>query len=153
MDVYARSARRQAAGEPEPVDGEAWRAKAVSFFRSLADENRLRILGILAGRECSVEELAAMLNLKAPTVSHHLGHLRYLGLVAMRPEGTTHFYRLDMDALRTLSKEFMAPEKIVSFGDDVESSAWENKVLKDFFVGERLKEVPSSFKKRLRGDR
>lgn len=34
------------------------------FFKALADENRLKILGILANRECSVEELAALLRLK-----------------------------------------------------------------------------------------
>src|SRR6266567_4041129 len=35
------------------------------FFKALADENRLKMIGILAEQECSVEELAAMLHLKA----------------------------------------------------------------------------------------
>ena len=124
------------------------RQLAVSFFRSLADENRLRLLGILAGRECGVEELAAMLDLRAPTVSHHLAHLRSLGLVQMRPEGTTHLYRLDVPTLRRLCREVLAPEKIVTFGDDVAADAWEREVLGNFFVGERLKEIPASPKKR-----
>src|SRR5579859_4056290 len=95
------------------------RKRAASFFRSLADENRLRILGIVAGRECSVEELAAMLEIKPPTVSHHLAHLKELGLVQMRAEGTTHLYRLDLENLRVMCRETLAPEQIVTFGDDV----------------------------------
>ncbi len=67
------------------------------FFKALADENRLKMIGILAEQECSVEELAAMLHLKAPTVSHHLAKLKELELVEMRPEGNTHVYRLNSD--------------------------------------------------------
>jgi DNA-binding transcriptional ArsR family regulator len=118
------------------------------FFKSLADESRLRIVGILAGRECSVEELAAMLDLKAPTVSHHLNKLKELGLVRMRAEGTTHVYSLDVETLRALSKDVLTPEKMVSLVDDVEGAAWQRKVLKDFFDGQRLKEIPASRKKR-----
>ena len=43
----------------------------LSFFKVLADESRLKILGILATQERSVEELAELLQLKTPTVSHH----------------------------------------------------------------------------------
>jgi predicted transcriptional regulator len=118
------------------------------FFKSLADESRLRIVGILAGRECSVEELAAMLDLKAPTVSHHLNKLKELGLVRMRAEGTTHVYSLDVETLRALSKDVLTPEKMVSLVDDVEGAAWQRKVFKDFFDGQRLKEIPASRKKR-----
>src|SRR4051812_19082702 len=64
-------------------------------------------LGILATRECSVEELAALLELRAPTVSHHLARLKDLGLVAMRADGNTHLYHLECDALRTLSKDVL----------------------------------------------
>ncbi len=64
----------------------------LQFFKALANENRLKMIGILAEQECSVEELAAMLHLKAPTVSHHLAKLKELELVEMRPEGNTHVY-------------------------------------------------------------
>lgn len=42
----------------------------LNFFKVLANESRLKILGILAQRECSVEELAALLQLKEPTGVH-----------------------------------------------------------------------------------
>ena len=120
----------------------------VRFFKALADASRLRIVGVLAERERGVEELATLLHLKAPTVSHHLTKLKEAGLVQMRPEGTARVYRLDATALRSLSKNVLSPERIGSLADDLDRDAWERKVLKDFFAGERLKEIPASRKKR-----
>jgi DNA-binding MarR family transcriptional regulator len=120
----------------------------LQFFKTLADENRLKIVGILADQECSVEELAAILHLKAPTVSHHLAKLKELNLVEMRPEGNTHVYRLNAEALRNSNKQLLTPEKMASLVDNVEADAWERKVLKDFFDGTQLKEIPASRKKR-----
>jgi hypothetical protein len=118
------------------------------FFKTLADESRLRILGILAGGERSVDDLAAVLDLRAPTVSHHLARHRELGLVTMRADGNTHLYRLDADALRAISRDVLSFERVAGFADDLEAEAWQRKVLRDFFEGERLKEIPASRKKR-----
>src|SRR6476620_1599097 len=93
---------------------------ALQFFKALGDESRLKIAGLLAHREYSVEELAASLSLKPPTVSHHLGILRRIGLVHVRPEGTTHYYRLDLDALRRMHHD-TRPEKI-TVADDAASA-------------------------------
>lgn len=121
----------------------------LGFFKALADESRLKIIGILANRDCSVEELAATLELKAPTVSHHLNKLKELGLVEMSPEGNTHVYSLNAEMLRTMNKELVTPETMASLVDDLPSEAWERKVLRDFLDGERLKEIPASRKKRV----
>jgi DNA-binding MarR family transcriptional regulator len=121
----------------------------LQFFKALADENRLKLLGILANRESSVEELAALLNLKAPTVSHHLNKLKELDLVEMRVDGNTHLYRLKPETLRMLNKELLSPERVAALVDDTSSDAWERKVLCDYFEGARLKEIPASSKKRL----
>ena len=123
-------------------------ALALDFFKALADASRLRMLGVLASGERSVDELAALLELRAPTVSHHLARLRELGLVSMRSDGNVHFYRLDQDALRALSRDVLSFERVASFADSVEVEAWEKKVLRDFFDGQRLKEIPASRKKR-----
>ncbi|KAB8319126.1 metalloregulator ArsR/SmtB family transcription factor [Tolypothrix campylonemoides VB511288] len=119
------------------------------FFKALADESRLKIVGILANQECSVEELAALLQLKEPTVSHHLAKLKELNLVTMRPEGNAHLYQLDSEALQSIRKEIFTPEKIASLIEDVDTEAWESKVLKTYIEGDRLKEIPASRKKRL----
>jgi hypothetical protein len=120
----------------------------LQFFKVLADETRLKLLGVLAIREHSVEELAALLQLKAPTVSHHLAKLKELNLVGMRSEGNIHIYWLNAEALRNSSKGLLSSEKMASLVDDVEGDAYERKVLKDFFEGTRLKEIPASRKKR-----
>lgn len=123
-------------------------ALLLGFFKALADESRLKILGLVATRSCSVEELSELLGLRGPTVSHHLARLRALGLVEMQAEGNTHHYRLRPEALHELSRQLLDAERIKSLVDDVEGEAWERKVLRDFFAGERLKEIPASRKKR-----
>ena len=126
------------------------------YLKALADQSRLRMLGLLATRERSVEELAALLDLKAPTVSHHLALLKALDLVMMRPEGTTHLYRLNAASLEQVNRLLAAPERLAQVASTVASStseadgdAWERKVLRDFFEGMRLKEIPASLKKRI----
>ena len=118
------------------------------FFKALANESRLKIVGILAGRECSVEELAALLQIKEPTVSHHLSVLKDLNLVQLRPEGNTHWYRLDCEALHSINRSVFSPNHMASLVKDVESDAWERQILSNFLSGLRLKEIPASRKKR-----
>ncbi len=127
------------------------------FFKALADESRLKIVGILASQECSVEELAALLELKEPTVSHHLSRLKELNLVSMRPDGNAHLYQLDSDTLQNISKEIFMPEKMASLVQEVNTEAWEQKILRTYIDGDsldsdgvqRLKDIPASRKKRL----
>jgi DNA-binding transcriptional ArsR family regulator len=121
---------------------------ALQFFRALADESRLKIVGLLANGERSVDALADALKLKAPTISHHLAKLREARLVEMRAEGTVHFYRLNTDGLRRMSRDLLTPERIASLADNVEGDAYERKVLQQSFEGERLKQIPASRKKR-----
>ncbi|MBW4613979.1 MAG: metalloregulator ArsR/SmtB family transcription factor [Desmonostoc vinosum HA7617-LM4] len=129
----------------------------LSFFKALADESRLKIVGILANQECSVEELAMLLRLKEPTVSHHLARLKNMNLVSMRPEGNSHLYRLDSETLQSMSKEIFTPEQMASLIEDLETEVWSSKVLKNYIEGnafdknsvQRLKEIPASRKKRL----
>jgi hypothetical protein len=122
----------------------------LNFFKALANENRLKILGILANRECSVEELATLLELKESTVSHHLNRLKAFGLVDMRVVGNDHLHRLNVDGLQAMNKEvFFTPEKISSLVDDVEYEAWERKVFQSFLEEDRIKAIPAGYKKRL----
>ena len=121
----------------------------LSFFKVLANENRLKIVGILSHTECSVEDLAARLQLKEPTVSHHLNKLKELNLVAMRSQGNTHFYQLNVDTLSDLNKSLLSPEQMASWTQNIPTDAWEEKVLRNYLNGDRLKEIPASRKKRL----
>lgn len=123
--------------------------QVLAFFKALADANRLRMVGLLAERERSVEELAALLALKPPAVSHHLGKLKELALVRMRAEGTSHVYALDLERLQALNRAVLQADGVAALADAVEGSAWERKVLRDFFDGERLKSIPVNQNKRL----
>jgi len=120
----------------------------VQFLKALANESRLKLLGLLAERERSVKELANRLHLKEPTVSHHLARLQELGLVSMRPEGTTHRYRLQADTLHRLSRELFTPTQVASIADTVEGESWERKVLRTYFDGDTLTRIPATRKKR-----
>jgi len=120
----------------------------LSFFKALSNESRLKLVGILAQREHSVEELAALVQLKEPTVSHHLSKLKELNLVQMRPDRNTHLYRLNQDALQDLTKAIFTSTQITTVSSDINPDAWEEKVLKSFLEDDRLREIPASRKKR-----
>ena len=123
----------------------------LGILKALADESRLTILGLVARQERSVSELAALLAVKASTVSHHLAKLRVARLVGMRSAGTTHYYRLDTTGLARLRAGLRTPERIASLTANaagVGAAVAETKVLANFLEGERLKEIPASLKKR-----
>jgi len=117
------------------------------FLKTLADQTRLRILGLLAAEKRSVEELAALLDLKPSTVSWHLARLREIGLVEMRAHGNTHVYRMNGKGLGRINRMLAAPERAMMIGD-VEADAWERKVLRDFLEDGHLREIPAYSKKR-----
>ena len=125
------------------------------FFKALADDSRLKIVGILANQECSVEELAVLLHLKEPTISHHLTKLNELKLVKMRSSGSTQLYKLDSEILQSFSKEIFTSVEMDSLIEDGDTQVWENKVLKNYIASDRanshprLQEIPASRKKRL----
>lgn len=64
------------------------------IFKALADETRLRIIGLLTSREMCVCEVMVALHLTQPTASHHLRILENVGLVRDRKEGKWVFYGL-----------------------------------------------------------
>ncbi len=118
----------------------------LEFFKAMAHESRLKLVGLLAQRERSVQELAELMGLKEPTVSHHLAVLEALGLVTVRAEGTTRWRRLDVDALERLNRAVLEPPAALA---PKAQGSWEEKVLANFLDGDgRLKVVPASRRKR-----
>jgi DNA-binding MarR family transcriptional regulator len=117
----------------------------LQFFKALANESRLKLVGAIAQQERSVEELASILDLKEPTVSHHLSKLKELQLVNMRADGNTHYYRLDLDALQEMQKATLTATQAAQ---PVKEEVWETKVLNTFVENDLIKEIPSSRKKR-----
>ena len=122
--------------------------EAVAFFKALADANRLKIVGLLAQQPYSVEELAALLNLKASTVSHHLSKLAQAGLVSAKTESYYNVYQLDEKALQSKSKDLFSQENLAASVVDVDADAYDNKVISDYTRKDgSLKTIPAQRKK------
>ena len=122
----------------------------LEFFKAMAHDSRLRIVGLLAQGERSVQDLAAALDLKEPTVSHHLAILKAQGIVTVRAQGTTRWHALDRDALAALSKRVLQPEAEKATRRPPKAARDPDaEVLRNFVDGEgRLKSIPASRKKR-----
>jgi hypothetical protein len=127
---------------------EATSSEPLEFFRALAERSRLRIVGLLAAREYSVQELARTLGLREPTVSHHLAILKTVGLASVRSEGTIRWYRLEEDALHRRSRALLSRPSLERIAADISAEAGEREVLVNFLEGDRLTKIPVSRKKR-----
>lgn len=67
---------------------------AADTFGQLCDSTRLKILWLLAHSEECVSNIALLVDMSAPAVSHHLRSLRQSGLIVNRREGKEIYYRL-----------------------------------------------------------
>lgn len=120
----------------------------VNFFKAFADTNRLKIVGLLADKPYSVEELAELLNLKPSTVSHHLARLTKAGLVNMRAESYYSMYEVDQKMLEEKSRSLFSKENLSSVASEVDADAYDKKVIKDFTRRDgSLKTIPAQRKK------
>lgn len=120
----------------------------IDFFKALADANRLKILGLLAREPYSVEQLAALLDLRPSTVSHHLARLAEAGLVSARAESYYNVYQLEPEALEALAQRLLAQETLASLAEGVDTGSYQRKVIDNYTLpGGRLKTIPAQRKK------
>jgi len=120
----------------------------VTFFKALTDANRLKIVGLLAEKPYSVEELAALLKLKPPTISHHLAKLVEAGLVNSRAVSYYNVYQLDQAALEARTRTMFSQQELSTVAAEVDADAYDNKVIKDYSRRDgSLKTLPSQRKK------
>ncbi len=133
--------------ENRPVDQAE---QIVAYFQALADVTRLKLVGLLAQRERSVDELVSALDVRQPTVSHHLSKLKLLGLVKLRKGGQVHYYSLDEEFVHRLARQVLSADGLAKLAPSNEGgTTWEKKVLQTFFGPDgSLKEIPTQRKKR-----
>ena len=62
-------------------------------FRQLSDANRVRLFWLLCHCEECVVNLAAMMGMSPPALSHHLRQLRDSGLIVSRRDGKEVYYK------------------------------------------------------------
>ena len=97
-------------------------AAVSDVFKQLSDPNRVRIFWLLSHQEACVVNIAAMLEMSSPAVSHHLRSLVESGLLESRREGKEVYYTApDTELSRLLHQiveqvmEIACPEKQVDF--------------------------------------
>jgi DNA-binding transcriptional ArsR family regulator len=118
------------------------------FFKAMADANRLRILGLLAQENLTVEQLSEILSLRPSTVSHHLSKLSEVGLVSAKSSSYYNVYQLDSDELEAMAKRLLSKDTLPAMASDVDLDAYDQKVVSDYSLpGGQLKTIPSQRKK------
>ena len=68
-------------------------------MKQLGDPTRLRIFWLLCHTEECVINIAAMVSMSSPAVSHHLRILKAAGLLSTRREGKEVYYKADNSKL------------------------------------------------------
>ena len=122
----------------------------IQFFKALSDPNRLKIIGILAQKDLSVEQIAEMLGIGSSTVSHHLARLSKTGLVSARAESYYSIYHLNIDRLESLSKELLSSETLPAVTAEINLDAYDQKVIRNYTEPDgTLKSIPTQMKKLL----
>ncbi len=121
----------------------------LTFFKAMADANRLKIVGLLSQQPYSVEQLAALLNLRPPTVSHHLKMMADAGLVSARAESYYNVYQLESGVLGQIARHLATQDRLPTMAAEVDLQAYDRKVLHDVLGPDgRLKVIPAQRKKR-----
>ncbi|HMS38240.1 MAG TPA: metalloregulator ArsR/SmtB family transcription factor [Arachnia sp.] len=111
----------------------------VTLLKTIADATRLRILGLLAERPRTGVELATDLELTAPTISHHLHRLRDVGIVRAQADAQRRIWSINHELLADVNRAEPAPAV----------DAAQERVLRTFFDGERLRSIPAKRKARV----
>jgi hypothetical protein len=126
----------------------------LAALKALSDPQRLRIVGLLAGRPVSSESLAAELALPLATVVRHVRVLRSVGLV--KPDGPARGAGLvlRLDTLQGIGRQLdeleHGSDRSMVTGPDGEVLASEDaKVLRGYVEDGRLTTIPAQEKKRL----
>jgi DNA-binding transcriptional ArsR family regulator len=120
----------------------------VEFFKALGDGSRLRMVGLLAERPHTVEELGEALGIGVSTVSHHLARLSRIGLVDTRTESYYTLYALRPEVLPGLAKKLLAHAQPARPAAEQDLAAFDRKVLATFTSSDgRILAFPTQEKK------
>ena len=120
----------------------------LAFFKALGEPNRLRIVGLLAQRPYTVEQLGEALGVGDSTVSHHLAHLARAGLVVSRTESYYNLYSLKTEVLSVMAKKLLAQAQQARPAEEKDLDSFDRKVLATFTGSDgRIKAFPMQQKK------
>lgn len=74
------------------------------IFKVLSDENRLKIIKIIAKEQKCASQLISDLDISQPTLSHHMKILTDVQLVKANKVGTQVYYELEHSKVKNLCK-------------------------------------------------
>ena len=121
----------------------------VVIGRALSDLTRIRILGLLAERPMYGQELAKVLDVKPPTISHHIAPLVNAGLVHVRREDNYHYYELDSHGLEQLAESTQHIARLLFASNPLPPKSDEQaRVVATLIKDGRLVSIPAQYKKR-----
>jgi DNA-binding transcriptional ArsR family regulator len=72
-------------------------------FQAIADSNRRAIIGLLAGRELTLSQVAESFQISRPAISKHMKILVECGLVDIRHVGRERVCHLRLDKLKDIA--------------------------------------------------
>jgi DNA-binding transcriptional ArsR family regulator len=104
----------------------------VEFFKALGEPSRLRIVGLLAQRPHTVEQVAQSLGLGVSTASHHLARLARARIVSARSESYYNLDSLDANVLSAMAMGLLAHAKPPRPAAELALDAFDRKVLETF---------------------
>lgn len=123
--------------------------EALSIYKALADETRLKILGALREKEMYVELLSERLQLTPATVSFHMKKLAAAGLVETRREQYYTMYSLRQEAFSLTLDQLT----FTGLGSDAvekqREEMYRRKVVKAFMPYGYCEVMPAQSKKRM----
>jgi predicted transcriptional regulator len=118
------------------------------FFKVLGEPNRLKILGLLAQRPHTVEQLGALLHITVSTVSHHLSRLADTGLVTAHAESYYSVYALKTEVLTSMARTMLARAGQPRGVSDENLDRFDQKILATFTMPDgRINTFPAQEKK------
>ena len=127
----------------------------LASLKTFIDRTRLRILGQLAARPCTADELATALAMSRRTVDRQLRLLAHVGLVATLERAGERTFELRVGRLAELAAglarldEPGTPSGLELVSSNAgQVSPEEAKVLRAFVVGGRLASIPAQVRKR-----
>lgn len=122
--------------------------KKLNLLKAFADKSRILILNALIKKPMYVEEISNLLDLAESTVSFHLKKLENAGIIYSERSQYYIMYHVKEEILNQNIKDIIYIKNPDEAAQKQRMEEYKNKVFKAFFEYGKLKQIPSSNKKR-----
>jgi predicted transcriptional regulator len=126
--------------------------RLVSFYKTMGDPTRVRIVTLLAKGPLHGQAIAGKLGLTAPTITHHLKKLREASIVYERRDKNTIYFYLNESMIKQQAQVLtqLLDKREEELENMVKISLERQKIIENFFTREgKLKNIPAQRKKKL----